>query len=378
LLRNLKILCKMALEVVMTQQIGKRGRRTRRVRLEDLATQVGVSVSTVSRALAGEKGVRPSLRALVLDAARAANYAMPSRVAGSRVMVAASRAAIIDYQRNQFTLHVLDGLRQRAAALEVELTTRSVGDRAEELAMFDEARRDPGVIGVLLLTLDDEDMLGPARDFGKPVVLVNGDDPSMELSSVTPCNRSAARVATEHLIALGHERIAFLVRSGRRTIERRREGWADALRQRGLPVDEELVIEVSDWLPELAAEAIRRRHAETGIDFTAVVAAGDSLAFGATTALGDLGIAVPRDVSLVSIDDLPHAQFLNPPLTAVHIPMRELGAVGLDILRDELAGLPVPKKRVELACRLVVRGSSARLGETVTGSAGPDGWRALS
>ncbi len=342
----------------MVQQTGKRGRRTRRVRLEDLASQVGVSVSTVSRALAGEKGVRPALRALVLEAAREANYAMPSRVAGSRVMVAASRAAIVDYQRNQFTLHVLDGLRQRAAALEIDLITRSVGDRAEEVRLFEDALADPGVIGVLLLTLDDEEMLGPARGVGKPVVLVNGDDPSMQLSSVTPCNRSAARVATEHLIALGHERIAFLVRSGRRTIERRREGWQDALRQHGLEPDPDLVIEVDDWLPDLAAEMIRSRHNRGGLDFTALVAAGDSLAFGAVTAFTDLGIDVPGQVSLVSIDDLPHAQFLDPPLTAVHIPMRELGAVGLDILREELSGLPIPKRRVELACQLVVRGST--------------------
>jgi DNA-binding LacI/PurR family transcriptional regulator len=343
----------------VVQQTGKRGRRTRRVRLEDLATQVGVSVSTVSRALAGEKGVRPALRALVLEAAREANYAMPSRIAGSRVMVAASRAAIIDYQRNQFTLHVLDGLRQRAAALEIDLVTRSVGDHGEEQRMFEDALADSGIIGVLLLTLDDEEMLEPARGVGKPVVLVNGDDPSMQLSSVTPCNRSAARVATEHLIALGHQRIAFLVRSGRRTIERRREGWLDALRQHGLVPDPDLIIEVDDWLPDLAADVIRRRHKDRGLDFTALVAAGDSLAFGAVTAFNQLGIDVPAQMSLVSIDDLPHAQFLDPPLTAVHIPMRELGAVGLDILRDELNGLPVPKRRVELACQLVVRGSSA-------------------
>jgi DNA-binding LacI/PurR family transcriptional regulator len=284
---------------------------------------------------------------------------LPSRVAGARVIVAASRAAIIDYQRNQFTLHVLDGLYQRAAALEIDLVTRSVADRDDELRLFDEALADPGVIGILLLTLDDEEMLGPAREFDKPVVLVNGDDPSMQLSSVTPCNRSAARVATEHLIALGHERIAFLVRSGRRTIERRREGWQDALRQRGLNASAELVIEVDDWLPELASTAIRQRYDETGLDFTALVAAGDSLAFGALRALNELSIDVPGDVSLISIDDLPHAQFLDPPLTAVHIPMRDLGPVALDILRLELGGMLLPKRRVELACRLVVRQSTA-------------------
>lgn len=342
------------------QQTGKRGRRPGRVRLEDLASQVGVSVSTVSRALAGEKGVRPGLRAQVLEAARQANYAMPSRLAGARVVVAASRAAIIDYHRNQFTLHVLDGLRQRAAAIEIDLVTKPIGDRGELAGMFDEAMADPGVIGVLLLTLDDEEMLAPARAFEKPVVLINGDDPAMLLSSVTPCNRSAARLATEHLIGLGHERIAFVVRSGRRTIERRLEGWRDALRHAGLEASADLVIEVDDWLPERAAHAIRARQAQAGFDFTAIVAAGDSLAFGVVSALTELGVKIPEQMSIVSIDDLPHAQFLSPPLTAIHIPMRELGAVGLDLLREELQGLPIPRKRIELACRLHVRGSTGK------------------
>jgi DNA-binding LacI/PurR family transcriptional regulator len=341
------------------QQTGKRGRRSRRVRLEDLASQVGVSVSTVSRALAGEKGVRPALRALVLEAARQANYAMPSRVAGATVVVAASRAAIVDYHRNQFTLHVLDGLRQRATALELDLVTRPIGDQAELQSMFEDAAADPGVVGVLLLTLDDEQMLVPARAFEKPVVLINGDDPAMQLSSVTPCNRSAAHLATRHLLSLGHQRIAFVVRSGRRTIERRLEGWRDALRQAGLPVDPDLVIEVDDWLPERAAHAIRERHAATGLDFTALVAAGDSLAFGVVSAMTELGVKMPDEMSIVSIDDLPHAQFLDPPLTAIHIPMRELGAVGLDLLREELQGLPTPRKRIELACGLHVRGSTS-------------------
>lgn len=343
----------------MAQQNGKRGRPSRRVRLEDIAARCGVSVSTVSRALAGEKGVRPALRELVMQAAREANYAIPSRVAGSRVIVAASSAAMIDYVRSQFTVGVLDGLRQRAAALDIELVTRSIASSADEQAVLAEAAADAGVVGLLLLTLDDEEMLVPTRQFGKPIVLLNGDDPSMRLSGVTSSNRSAARLATEHLIALGHRRIAFLTRPGRRTIERRREGWSDALRRAGLGAGEDMVITVDDWLPELAAQILGDRIRGGAFDFTAIVAAGDSLAFGALAALRELGVDVPGDVSVVGIDDLPQAAFLNPPLTTMHIPARELGAVALDMLRDELSGLPLPARQVELASYLVERRSTA-------------------
>lgn len=342
-----------------SEKMGKRGKKSRRVRLEDLAASCGVSISTVSRALAGEKGVRPDLRALVLEAAKSANYAMPSSVSGRRVIVAASSAAMIDYMRNQFTVHVLEGLYQRGAALGLELVTRSVGDRGEEQSLLDEAQNDDTIAGVLFLTLDDEDMLAATRDFKKPVVLVNGDDPWMRLPSVAPCNRSAGRMAAEHLIGLGHKRILFLMRRGRRTIERRFEGWRDAMLLHRLPDSSDLVIEVDDWLPELAAEAIVRRIRERGLDFTAVLAAGDSLAAGAMKGVGQAGYAVPEHVSIVGMDDLPQAAFLNPPLTTMHIPMREIGAAALDLLRDDLTGLPMPPRRVELACHLVVRKSTS-------------------
>ena len=202
--------------------------------------------------------------------------------------------------------------------------------------MLKEAQDDPQVAGLLFLTVDDEGMLAATRGFSKPVVLLNSDDPFMRLSSVTPCNRSSARLAADHLIGLGHQRILFLMRPGRRTIERRYEGWKDALLHHGLPADADLVVPVEDWLPELAAQAIASRIEARGLDFTAVLAAGDSLAVGAMMGVQQRGYSVPGDVSVMGMDDLPQASFLNPPLTTMHIPMREIGSVALDLARQPL------------------------------------------
>ncbi len=248
---------------------GKRGKKSRRVRLEDIAEACGVSLSTASRAIAGEKGVRPEIRHRVLEAAKVANYVIPTAVAGQKVILAASSAAMIDYVRNQFTLYVLEGLKERAQALGLEIVTRPIADRNEELAVLKEAQDDPQVAGLLFLTVDDEGMLAATRGFDKPVVLLNSDDPFMRLSSVTPCNRSSARLAADHLIGLGHQRILFLMRPGRRTIERRYEGWKDALLHHGLAADADLIVPVEDWLPELAAQAIASRIEARGLDFTA-------------------------------------------------------------------------------------------------------------
>ncbi|RRI00698.1 LacI family transcriptional regulator [Mesorhizobium tamadayense] len=338
---------------------GKRGRPSRRIRLEEIAARCGVSVSTASRALSGVGGVRDELRTTIIEAAKSMNYAIPASVAGRKVILAASSVAMVDSARNQFTYHVLDGLNERARMLGVELVTRPVATPEEETALLRESECDDSVAGCLFLTLDDDDVLTRAAGFSKPIVLVNGDDPSMRHSSVTPCNRSAAMLAAQHLIGLGHHRVLFLMRRGRRTIERRYEGWRDALIAGGVADFEDLVIEVQDWLPELASKAVKERIATRGLDFTAVLTAGDSLAFGVIAGIQEAGYSVPGDVSVVGMDDLPLAAFCNPPLTAMHIPMHEIGSAALSLLLDDMAHSVLPPRRVELACYLVERQSTA-------------------
>ena len=340
------------------ERTGKRGQVSRRVRLSDVAVRCGVSVATVSRALGPGGGVAPDLRAQIVEVARRLGYVMPSAVAGKTVILAASRAAMVDYARSQFTLHVLEGLGERAQALGLSVRTRAVASPADEALLWSEVRAEPEVAGVLYLTPDDEGVAGRAGELGKPLVLVNGEDPWMRLSSVAPCNRSAAALGAEALIGLGHRDILFLTRPGRRTIARRLEGWRDRMTEAGLAAGPDRVIEVADWLPDLARQAVAGHLAARGRDFTAILAAGDSLAVGALMALAEAGIAVPGEVSVLGIDGLPQAALASPPLSAVEIPMRAIGAAALDLMREELTGLDPLPRRVELACRLALRGST--------------------
>ncbi|AJY45131.1 LacI family DNA-binding transcriptional regulator [Martelella endophytica] len=335
-------------------------KESRRVRLSDLARYCGVSPSTASRALSGTPGVRPELREKILQAAKSQNYHVPMSIAGLKVIVAASASAMLDYQRNQFTAFVLEGMRERAEILGLSLATKAISNAEDERRMLDEAAGDPEIAGVLMLTIDEDEMLVPARAFRKPVLLVNGDDPLMRLSSIAPHNRAAAALATRYLKSLGHSRILFLARPGRRTILRRLEGWRDEIETIEGVHWRDLVVDATDWTPEAAIEAIRRHVGEKGNAFTAVLAAGDSLAAGAIFGLRELGLSVPGDVSVMGIDGLPQSDFLDPPLTTVQIPMREMGAAALDMIRDLLDNEPFLSRRTELSCSLTERGSTAR------------------
>jgi DNA-binding LacI/PurR family transcriptional regulator len=124
--------------------------------------------------------------------------------------------------------------------------------------------------------------------------------------------------------------------------------------------DGALLVQVPDWTAEAAAEALGRRIAAGGLDFTAVLAAGDSLALGAARALAERRIPVPQAVSVMGMDGLPQTAFHRPPLSVVEIPMREIGAAAVDLLCEQVQSPGRAARRVELGCRLVPRVSTGR------------------
>ena len=332
-------------------------RQSGRTRISDIATRLGVSTATVSRALTGNGYVREGLSAQIRAAAVEMGYALPGTVTGQRVLLVSSQDAMIDFQRSQFTMYVLAGVQERAEAQGIRIDSFTY-QNADDLQALRAAAAAPDVLGVLLVTVDDG-MLAKVYDLACPAVVVNGDDPQMRLSSVTPCNRSAAALATRHLAALGHRRIAFLYRPGRRTIQRRYEGWRDVLAGDFEPA---LILEAADWTAEAAQRSVSRAL-EQGLDFTAIVAAGDILAAGAISALVAAGRRVPQDVSVIGIDGLPQGQYLAPALTTVKIPMHAVGALSAELLAETVrlrkAGVALPSRRIELACELIERASCA-------------------
>lgn len=332
----------------------------RRVRLEDIAIRCRTSLSTVSRALSGEKGVSHELRTRIQDVARAMRYTPAQELGGARIVLAISQVAMLDYHRYQFSWYVLQGLKARATLLGVDLITHPLNDN--DNGALQALLEEPDVGGVLALTVDDSGFLDMLVNLQKPAVLVNTEDPLMRLSSVLPCNRSATRMACEHLLDRGHRDILFLTHPGRRPIEQREEGWREAMRCRQLICDDSRILTVTDWLPELAERAVIARFRDNPHECTAILCANDSLAIGAINGMRALGVRVPEEMSVMGMNNLPQAEFATPPLTTVHLSVQEIGTLALELLQDIIEGRMAIPRRVELACAIVERQSVARIG----------------
>jgi LacI family transcriptional regulator len=329
---------------------------SRTVTLEQVARHAGVSPSTVSRILNGTAVVSDDKKQAVQEAIRTLGF-VPNPVArglaGGRTLSIGVVTQAID---SPFYGAALRGIEDTLGAAGYSPLFVSGHWRADEEARCIEVLRARRVDGLIVLTgrLSDAALRALARQL--PVVVTGRTLKAPGLAALDFDNPSGARLATEHLLALGHRRIAFIGGDPLHPDAREREaGFRAAFAQAGLAVDPALV-EEGGYHEEGGRQAIERLLG-AGRRFTAVFAANDQMAFGAALALHRRGLHVPRQVSLVGFDDLASAQYSIPPLTTVHQPVMDLGhaaaAAMLALLGGERPPLALP------APRLVVRESTA-------------------
>jgi LacI family transcriptional regulator len=202
----------------------------------------------------------------------------------------------------------------------------------------------------------DDPLTGRLQRDRVPFVMA-GRHPNEMVHYVDVDNVAGARMAVEHLIRLGHQRIATITGPLNMTAGMDRlKGYRQALAAHQLPVDEALILE-GDFT-EASGEAAARRLLSNSA--TAVFAASDVMAIGALKALREAGLQVPQDVALVGFDDVPLATAVEPELTTVRQPIERLGSMAADLLLNLLENPPderAPAHRIILPCRLAIRGS---------------------
>jgi LacI family transcriptional regulator len=330
--------------------------------LEEVAKLAGVSRATVSRVINDQPNVRPEVRERVRQAVQQVGY-RPHAVARSLVtrrtgiLGVVIPEAVSTLFTDPFFPLLLRGATEACNAHKHQLMLVLFNDPAGEQEMYERVLRNGYLEGVVIAsaTLGDPLVALMQRD-GIPFVSV-GRLPDEQVHVVDADNVGGARIAVEHLIRLGHRRIATIAGPADMLAgQDRLEGYCQALQAHGLPVAEELIVH-GDYTEAGGKLAMQRLFPAAP---TAVFVASDTMAVGALKWLREAGQCVPDDIALVGFDDIPMASAVEPRLTTVRQPIGRLGALAVELLVGLLQGAPSarpPAQRVVLPTELVVRES---------------------
>lgn len=321
-----------------------------------IAKALGVAPSTVSRALnsasAGRVGKQTVRR--ITDKAVEVGYE-PNRAA---VSLRTNRTATIGLVVPRLTDQVLavmaesaeDTARQRGYQV-VTTSVRDDPNRVDEIVAFLRARDVDGFV-LATATRDDDAVTALVGD-GVPFVLMNRRTEGHP--AVTADDHLGGYLATDHLLAQGHERVGYIAGPlSTSTSSSRLEGYRRAHEEAGLSIDERLIVE-STFRSAGGLEAARRLLGERDPP-TAIFAVTDATAIGAIAATRDLGLRIPDDVAIVGYNDSEIAALLPVPLSSVRLPLSEMGSWAVRLLLQRIAGARTDS--VVFSPELVVRASS--------------------
>lgn len=332
-----------------------RGRAGGGLTVAAIAQLAGVSPPTVSKVLNGRRGVAAQTERRVKELLREQGYRRPEKVTRAAVVEVVFYGGLSD-----LTVEIMAGVKQVAVkhglavgftdALREASTGRSW---VQDLL----ARRPTGVIAVHATLIEEHGMWTAAAI---PVVAVDpGSEPLHPIPSVGAANRRGGFAAAQHLLNLGHRRIAVITGPLQRTCARDRlEGVRAALAAAQVPLDESLVrtgiwFSFEDGLNH-ARELLRLPDPPT-----AVLCGNDLQGLGVYEAARQVGIRIPDDLSVVGFDDIPHTRWCGPSMTTVRQPFTDMGATAAELVVALAEGETVTQTHVELATALIPRDSTA-------------------
>ena len=327
------------------------------ITITTIAEEVGVSVATVSKVLNGRADVAAETRALVEDSLERHRYQRRPR----RQSTGASQIDLVFHEFDAaWSMEIIQGVESVAAAAGTDVVLSHLNGKHHPTQQWVDrliSRRPRGVLLVLShLTEHQQQQL---RRQLIPFVVVDTDSATpASVPTVGSNNWTGGLLAARHLLELGHRRIAVI--SGPEDVlcsRARIAGFRSAHDEAGIPLDPALVRFGNFYLNaghEHGLELLSRPDRPT-----AIFAGSDMQAMGVLRAAHQLGLSVPRDLSVVGYDNLPVAAWLGTALTTVDQPLRDMAAVATRMLLDLAAGEHLPTSRIELMTELIVRESTA-------------------
>jgi len=331
---------------------------TERLTLEKIGEIAGVSRATVSRVVNESPGVRPQVRERVLKVIQETGY-QPNLAARS---LASNRMGIIGLViptaiQSLFTdpyfPRLIQGMTQVCNENDYTMSLFLLHSEDEEEKLYPRVLNRGYLDGIILASFDKNDpLIGRLEKSEMPFIMVGRPDEASNASYVDVNSEDGAYTAVAHLIHRGRKRIATI--TGRLDMNSgidRLNGYKNALSERGLPIDEALIVNGSN--SEIEAYNAMLRLLPHKPD--AVFVASDGMALGALRALRTANIAIPDEIAVVGFDDLPPAATSDPPLTTVKQPVRRMGALAAETLLDIIKEGPEPPRRIALPTELIIR-----------------------
>ncbi|MEU7711835.1 LacI family DNA-binding transcriptional regulator [Micromonospora chalcea] len=324
-----------------------------RVKMSDVARTAGVSVATVSKVVNGRYGVAQATVERVQQVIHELGYEA-SLGAQSLRSHRTNVLGILVAEFEPFSTELLKGASREVAGSGYQLLAYSSGD-GEGAAIGWERRSLARLSGTLI---DGAVIVTPTvveTKHGFHVVAVDPHTGPSGLPTVDSDNFAGAVLATDHLLSLGHRRIAHI--SGRPDLESarlREAGFRKAMADAGAPVDERLV-RVGGFRAETAASTAAELLALPDRP-TAIFAGNDLSAISTLDVARGLGLRVPDDLSVIGFDNIPESALVDPPLTTIRQPLQRMGAESLRLLIDLIAGVE-RDTHIQLPTELVVRAS---------------------
>lgn len=332
-----------------------------RTSLKDLATELGVSIATVSRALRSSPEIGKDMQQRVKDLAKKLNYRPNPFAQSLRKEAPKVIGVVVPNLVTHYYAAVLDGIEDEARREGYSVISANSHERFEdETHAIDNFinMHVEGIIACLAQSTTDYSHFEELASMGIPLVFFGRTCMTEQFSSVTANGDEAAQEATQHLIDTGSKRIAFL--GGPNHLDmvvRRKHGYLEALRENRIPIDRSLVIcDKIDYQQALQrAEELLRRDDRPD----AILAFNDIITFAAFTAIKNCGLRIPEDVALIGFTDDVHAEYVTPRMSAIADQSHLMGVTACKLLLKNIKGDTKVYKEI-VPQQLIIRDTSAK------------------
>lgn len=331
------------------------------VTLKQIANEVGVSQATVSRVLNFDAtlSVSPQTRQAIIEAAEAMNYATPRARQRAR-STAPAKIALLHFLRPEaeladpYYVGLRLGIERRSAVLQLETVKVYHSDSGPDPKILAQTS------GAIVVGVHDEAELAAIRARAPHLVCADFAPADDEVDAVESDLASAMRKLLKSLTEMGYRRIGFVGwwdhdRQGQvKQREKRCQAYMEWMQDRGM-FDADIC--QVDWNTEESGYRLTQSVLSRPDRPDALICGNDNMAVGAYRAIHELGLKIPDDIAVASFNDISVAQFLNPPLSTVHLPSEEIGETAVDLLMERIAGRQVTKRAI-LTARMIWRGST--------------------